>query len=525
MASKEEMDTNNEQEIRGVVVAIDLPAPSGWTKKFTPKKSGTPRKNDIVFVSPTGEEITNKRQLDQYLKSHPGSLSVSEFNWGTGDTPRRSARISEKSKATETPEPEPPKKKQKKSSSKKGAREKKDNYDGEGETAEGRKAVTEETKACADVEMKDAEDAGNLNKGEVDIEEALAGKETVNDSDEKTEMKIDETNMEKLGNPEASNESSGAKEEDDEGVVVTEEAPAGKDTVNDTEQKTETNMEKPGNLEASNESPGAKEEDTVNGSEQKTEIKIDEMNMEKLGNLEASNESSGAKEEDTVNDSRQKTEIKIDETNMEKLGNLEGINESSGAKEDVVHESVPMQGGDEKNEGGKKEQVEPEDPPQVSVSNGAANSVEEEGSVKNGVVEFGDAKVNESVVGEVGQEDHPDNDPTKEVAANAEAKPDNGSIKEDQDTEKPEEVANAEAKPNNGSIKEDQDTEKPEVANAKAKPDNGSIKDHQDVEKPEVANAEGKPDNGSIKEDQDAEIPVVNHSPSSHEPETSQVSC
>lgn len=54
--------------------------------QFIPKKggTGTPRRNEIVFVAPTGEEIKNKKQLDQYLKSHPGGPSSSEFDWSTG---------------------------------------------------------------------------------------------------------------------------------------------------------------------------------------------------------------------------------------------------------------------------------------------------------------------------------------------------------------------------------------------------------------------------------------------------------
>ncbi|KAK9279359.1 hypothetical protein L1049_013038 [Liquidambar formosana] len=92
------------QENRDDGVSIDLPAPEGWKKTFTPRRGGTPRRNDIVFISPTGEEIRSRKQLEQYLKSHPGDLSASDFDWGTGDTPRRSARIGQKSKATETPE-------------------------------------------------------------------------------------------------------------------------------------------------------------------------------------------------------------------------------------------------------------------------------------------------------------------------------------------------------------------------------------------------------------------------------------
>lgn len=52
--------------------------------QFTPKKGSASRRNEILFISPTGEEIRNKRQLEQYLKSHPGGPSSSEFDWGTG---------------------------------------------------------------------------------------------------------------------------------------------------------------------------------------------------------------------------------------------------------------------------------------------------------------------------------------------------------------------------------------------------------------------------------------------------------
>ncbi|KAI3513804.1 hypothetical protein L1887_11973 [Cichorium endivia] len=103
------------------VVSMELPAPSGWKKTFLPKKSGTPKKNEIVFTAPTGEEITTKRQLDKYLKSNPGGPKSSDFDWSTGETPRRSSRISEKVKETPPPpitEPSP-KRARKSSASKK----------------------------------------------------------------------------------------------------------------------------------------------------------------------------------------------------------------------------------------------------------------------------------------------------------------------------------------------------------------------------------------------------------------------
>ncbi|WCJ30044.1 methyl-CPG-binding domain 11 [Euphorbia peplus] len=94
--------------------SMELPAPSGWIKKFTPRKSGISKKNEIIFTAPTGEEITSRRQLDQYLKAHPGGPAVSEFDWGTGETPRRSTRITEKAKAAPPKETGPPRKRSKK---------------------------------------------------------------------------------------------------------------------------------------------------------------------------------------------------------------------------------------------------------------------------------------------------------------------------------------------------------------------------------------------------------------------------
>lgn len=114
------MASSVEKETQDEVFSMDLPAPPGWTKKFMPKKAGTPKKNEIIFTAPTGEEITNKKQLEQFLKLHPGGPKIFEFDWGTGETPRRSVRISVKAKATPPPlETEPPKKRSRKSSASK----------------------------------------------------------------------------------------------------------------------------------------------------------------------------------------------------------------------------------------------------------------------------------------------------------------------------------------------------------------------------------------------------------------------
>lgn len=82
--------------------------------QFLPKLDGITKKKEIIFLAPTGEEINGKRQLHQYLKSHPGNPASSEFDWGTGETPRKSARISERVKAAPLPRIEWPKKRTRK---------------------------------------------------------------------------------------------------------------------------------------------------------------------------------------------------------------------------------------------------------------------------------------------------------------------------------------------------------------------------------------------------------------------------
>lgn len=119
-------------------------------QQFFPKKAGTPKKNEIVFTAPTGEEIVNKKQLEQYLKSHPGGPAVTDFDWGTGETPRRSARISEKAKVASPPQSEPPKKRSRKSSASK-------------------KDVTqEEKKETTEVHMQDADETKDDKDKEVE---------------------------------------------------------------------------------------------------------------------------------------------------------------------------------------------------------------------------------------------------------------------------------------------------------------------------------------------------------------------
>ncbi|KAJ8630933.1 hypothetical protein MRB53_024256 [Persea americana] len=185
---------------------MELSAPHGWRKKkkFTPKKGVTLRRNEIFFISPTGEEIRNKRQLEQYLKSHPGGPSSTEFDWGTGDTPRRSARINDKVKATETPEGEQAKKRGKKSSDSKEEDEEKEG-DRETEAPEAAAATTE-PKDIADAEMKEVGDGGKVATKEIGAKETSVeqkDQEEVDNNDENpqiSEIKSDakETEHKKL---------------------------------------------------------------------------------------------------------------------------------------------------------------------------------------------------------------------------------------------------------------------------------------------------------------------------------------
>ncbi|CAL0335276.1 unnamed protein product [Lupinus luteus] len=161
------MEKEHETAVKDEIFSLQLPAPLSWKKLFFPKKKGTPRKSEIVFIAPTGEQISSKRQLEKYLKAHPGNPAVSEFDWGTGETPRRSARITEKIKSTSPAESESPKKRSRKSSGSK----KKDDNETEPASEDGKaKSAAEEPEKAEDIEMKDVEKADeesvDVNKGE-----------------------------------------------------------------------------------------------------------------------------------------------------------------------------------------------------------------------------------------------------------------------------------------------------------------------------------------------------------------------
>ncbi|KAL5999258.1 hypothetical protein ACLOJK_040708 [Asimina triloba] len=240
---------------------------------FTPKKGsgGTPRRNEIVFISPTGEEIRNRRQLDQYIKSHPGGPSSSEFDWGTGDTPRRSARISEKAKASESPEGEPPRKRGRKSSLKEAKEKCKD-----GETEAPEEGATEE-KTSMDIDKK--EDVGT------EVEEAprKRGRKPAGKKGAKTKMdnrddKTDSEEADTAENPNASMDID-AKEKDGGDKVegeesVTEAAKSVEDAIEQGEEKSKVEEE----VVASKESEAI--DDAVEQKDGKDEVEGAELTAE-----------------------------------------------------------------------------------------------------------------------------------------------------------------------------------------------------------------------------------------------------
>lgn len=131
--------------------------------------------------------MNNRKQLEQYLKSHPGNPPLSEFDWGTGETPRRSVRLSEKAKAAPPPEIEPLKKRGRKASAlkpdKKEAEVVPQEADGKKDvelqdavTAESKKENNAENQFESGSENKQAEDGKNSSN----IKEESAGKDDNN---------------------------------------------------------------------------------------------------------------------------------------------------------------------------------------------------------------------------------------------------------------------------------------------------------------------------------------------------------
>ena len=254
-----------------------------FSLQFFPKKGGTPRKNEVMFIAPTGEEINNKRQLELYLKAHPGNPAISEFDWGTGETPRRSARISEKVKVTPPSESEPLKKRGRKSLGTK------DNKEVE--------AAPGETEGTKEIQMQDAEAAGK--------EDAEAGKEkdvskeTLVENGDKTQKDADqksadagkdekkETDAEESKNSNASAEAPDADKTQAEENVKQQDVAVADEKVAEEAVATETTKSE----KLAGEANGEAKQDNPNGiaAASKGEIKEKQVLSEKDGksNVEA----------------------------------------------------------------------------------------------------------------------------------------------------------------------------------------------------------------------------------------------
>ncbi|CAL1359173.1 unnamed protein product [Linum trigynum] len=276
--------------------SVELPAPSGWKKMFSPSK----KKSEITFISPTGEEITGRRQLEQYLKAHPGGLATSDFDWGTGETPRRSARISEKVKATPSPQKEPPKKRGKKSTS---AAKKENKETGSGDEA------TEEAK---DSTMEEAEKTG---KDDAEAENIVnAVKDNQNDGEEKAQdpdVKMDAAD----GAPsqKEADEAEGQQKGSSDAVAE-----------NESEKKTEAEAEK---TQEKEEQPQA-EAAATNAEEKKTEAEGEEKHEQTNESEPASEGESNKDKEEAANGSAKKPD---EITTIQPTEKVEGASVENGS--------------------------------------------------------------------------------------------------------------------------------------------------------------------------------------------------
>ncbi|EYU28508.1 hypothetical protein ABFS82_04G214300 [Erythranthe guttata] len=313
----------SEENKQDDVVSIELPAPVGWTKKFTPKKGGTPQRNDVVFVSPTGEEIKNKKQLDQYLKSHPGEPSASEFDWGSGDTPRRSARLSEKSKAVEAPASQSPQKKRKKSATKGGAPSK--------STAHAEDEAMAEKDAAAEEETKESDSrAENEDTNEKDVVKEETKESDSHAENEDTNMKDVAKESDSRAENEDTNEKDVAKEETKESpeasAVDTKDAlPEEKPDTESADKKIETDetavFEEPSTIvtpnDDNNETSNAKVEESNDATtvvaDSKTEELKEEISEVPCSNVEESKEASSEVQGTSVVDEENSKEKQKDE--------------------------------------------------------------------------------------------------------------------------------------------------------------------------------------------------------------------
>uniref|UniRef100_A0A0D3CAG4 MBD domain-containing protein n=1 Tax=Brassica oleracea var. oleracea TaxID=109376 RepID=A0A0D3CAG4_BRAOL len=325
---KEKMENTDE------LVSIELPAPTSWKKLFYPKRAGTPRKTEIVFMAPTGEEISSRKQLEQYLKAHPGNPLVKA--------------------TTPTPDKEPLLKKRRSSLTKKDNKEAAEKnqvaqQDKNGQTEEADVAVKEGLVE----ENKDGE------KSEAEKENKEENKEGEVVTDKKEPMELDSSEVEKK-----------AEAENKEGEVVTDKKEPMEVATSEVEKKAES---------------GGKDEETPKGEDLKdTEMKegdgkkkLAEKETENKGIMvaeanEGENATSGKPNLDAEADANKGNETKeADENKTDGEPNLEA-NQGNGTHEAAAavaeEKSNDVKAAEDTNRGLEANQVQQQQGAAASVS-------------------------------------------------------------------------------------------------------------------------------------------------------------
>ncbi|CAF1925839.1 BnaC05g11640D [Brassica napus] len=198
-----EVKREEKMENTDELVSIELPAPTSWKKLFYPKRAGTPRKTEIVFMAPTGEEISSRKQLEQYLKAHPGNPLVK----ATTPTPEKEPLLKKRrSSLTKKDNKEAAEKNQVAQQDKNGQTEEADvavkeglveeNKDGEKSEAEKEKENKEDENKEGEV-VTDKKEPVEVDSSEVEKKAEAENKEGEVATDKKEPMEVDSSEVEK----------------------------------------------------------------------------------------------------------------------------------------------------------------------------------------------------------------------------------------------------------------------------------------------------------------------------------------
>ncbi|KAJ6747295.1 METHYL-CPG-BINDING DOMAIN-CONTAINING PROTEIN 11-LIKE [Salix koriyanagi] len=274
-----------------------------------PRKVGPLRKVRLFSLHQLGKKSRAKDSWNSTSKHTLVGTAVSEFDWGSGETPRRSARISEKAKVTPVKESGPPKKRIKKSSASK-----------ESEDTETTLEGTEEAKEVAEKTEK-----GNM---EVEVEKdvtetTLEGTEEAKEIAEKTEESNMEVEVEKDVEKENEDENNGPGTETQTEAACTEEAGAGKEIKISAETEEGKAESEPRNSEGKSNGSGA----SGNENEKIDEEKVLEKDEQPQGEA-AKEQGSGQQEkasaaiDDEKKDEAEDDKEKLNRTAPESEGEM-----------------------------------------------------------------------------------------------------------------------------------------------------------------------------------------------------------